>query len=489
MRVSEVVKIEDIESWKQGDIITIAAGTGSGKSYFIKNNLYAIAKRDKKRILMLIHRTNCVNQFQMEIEKDSKTDVIDIMTYQSIDSLYRQQKEFDFDHYDIIVADEFHYFLQDSAFNKYTDLSLEAILNQENQIRVFMSATGDYMTQYINRFKKYETIDYYIPNDFSFVKQLRFFYKSSTLENCIEAAIENNIKSIFFIESADKAYKLHEKFKEHTLFNCAKNNKKYYQYVDTEKIDDMLRNERFDELILITTTVMDAGVNIVDSELKDIVIDVRDTGTLIQCIGRKRLENKNDYINLYVKAIDNRRLGGFISQANKRLKMARYFSEHGEQAYVKRYYRQLDRSNIVYDEIKFGGITKRRNDLMYFKNEIDVLEIEAMLELGKNGYCEYIEKFFDIKSKKLKEEETGDTLETYLESIVGLPLDKEKQKELKKVFIENGLNARTLGINTLNGNLKDQKMSFLIVPKRMSFRENEKVKTIRFWEVIRDIDN
>lgn len=490
MRVSEKVTIEEINKWKDGDIITIEAGTGSGKSYFIKNNLYAIAKRDKKRILMLIHRINCVNQFQYEITQDNKMDVIDIKTYQSIDSLYKRGMEFNFEQYDYLIMDEFHYFLQDSSYNKYTDLSLEAILKQSNKTRIFMSATGDYMTQYINRFKKYETINYSIPNNFSFIKQLRFFYKNSTLENFIAAAIENNIKSIFFIESAEKAYKLHEKFKEYTLFNCAKNNKKFYQYVDPEKINNMLKNERFEELILITTTVMDAGVNIIDSELKNIVVDVRDTGTLIQCIGRKRLENKDDYINLYVKAIENRRLGGFISQANKRLTMARYFTEHGEQKFVKKYYRQLDRSNIVYDEIKFGGITKRRNDLMYFKSEIDVLEIEAMLKFGKYGYCEYIESVFNIKSKKLKEEETGDDLEAYLESLVGLPLDKEKRKELIEIInLKDGRGRTQKSVSLLNAYFKENKMKFMIVSKTSSTIEDGKKKSFRFWEIIKDVES
>jgi len=85
MRVSEVVTIEEIKNWSAGDCITIKAGTGAGKSYFIKNNLYALAKRDNKKILMLIHRTNCTTQFKKEIQRDGKTDVIDIMTYQKLE--------------------------------------------------------------------------------------------------------------------------------------------------------------------------------------------------------------------------------------------------------------------------------------------------------------------------------------------------------------------------------------------------------------------
>ena len=51
------------------------------------------------------------------------------------------------------------------------------------------------------------------------------------------------------------------------MFNCSKNNSDYYKYVDKEKIKNMLTNEKFEDLILITTTCMDAGVNLIDLEL------------------------------------------------------------------------------------------------------------------------------------------------------------------------------------------------------------------------------
>ena len=52
-RVSEIITTEEIKKWNKGDIITITAGTGAGKSYFIKNILYAFAKQENKKILFL----------------------------------------------------------------------------------------------------------------------------------------------------------------------------------------------------------------------------------------------------------------------------------------------------------------------------------------------------------------------------------------------------------------------------------------------------
>ena len=44
MKVGELIKKEGI-NWNKGDIITIKAGMGKGKSYFIKNMLYALQSR------------------------------------------------------------------------------------------------------------------------------------------------------------------------------------------------------------------------------------------------------------------------------------------------------------------------------------------------------------------------------------------------------------------------------------------------------------
>ncbi len=80
-RVSDIITATDINSWNKGDVVTISAGCGVGKSYFIKNILYAKAKAENKKILMFVHRSKCSDQFEFEIESAGKTDIIDIKTY------------------------------------------------------------------------------------------------------------------------------------------------------------------------------------------------------------------------------------------------------------------------------------------------------------------------------------------------------------------------------------------------------------------------
>ena len=81
-RITDVITKEDAKKWRVGNNILLSAPMGAGKSYFCKNTLYELAKEINGKILMLIHRTNCVDQFKYEIEADGKSDVVDVITYQ-----------------------------------------------------------------------------------------------------------------------------------------------------------------------------------------------------------------------------------------------------------------------------------------------------------------------------------------------------------------------------------------------------------------------
>lgn len=491
MRVSELVTIDKVKSWESGNIITIKAGTGSGKSYFIKNNLYAIAKKDNKKILFLLHRTNCINQFKTEILEANKEDTIHIQSYQSIEHTIKNNQHFDFDNYDYIVCDEFHYFMSDAAFNKTTDMSLNAILNHKQSIKIFMSATGDYMAKYLKGHKQLTTIDYELPINFDYINKLTFYKKDNTLELFMNEAIKSKQKAIFFIQSAEKAYNLYEKYKEHALFNCSQNNKKYYKYVDTDKINDMLINEKFEENVLITTTCLDAGVNIKDDQLKHIICDVKDIGQIIQCIGRKRLSKGDDNFYLYIKAISNQALGGFITKNRKKNEMAKYLMDHSPEEFVKEYQRENDSSNMVYDEIDAqGNITKKVNLLMYCSCLLDMAAMDKMKKT-KYGYCKEIADTFKISHYRLIEEDVKELeLKEYLNGIIGNRLMKEEQKKLIELIdLKDSRGRLQKGLNTLNAYLKDNKLHYLIVSKRTSERVDGKPKTIRYWEVISNVEN
>lgn len=495
-RVTDLIKYDDIRNWKENDIISIKAGTGVGKSYFIKNQLHAFAKLNNKKILFLVHRTNCKNQFVDEIAKDRKADTIDIRTYQAIENVIMNKGIFDLSQYQYIVCDEFHYFISDASFNITTDISLNEILQQQKAIKIFMSATGDYVKNYMKNVKNLHIINYEIPITYDFIKTLTFFNFDETLESFAEQCIKDDAKSIFFIESAEKAYNLYIKFKDKSIFNCSKSNNKYYKYVDSEKINTMLKEQKFNENILITTTCMDAGVNLIDLNLKHIVCDVGDIGTLIQCIGRKRQQNDDDKIYLYIKAITNEQLGGKETQLKNKIKKADFLRKHTVKEYIKEFPRSNDYTNIIYDEVinDENNCTKKINELMYFKCNSDISDIQCIKMYKDFGYCKYIAYMFGFVDEETKEynyrlieeDKHRNKLEEYLESNIGKKLYKEDRKELIDLINLRQDGKQLKSAESFNASFKEQKIPYIIeVPERLSYRDiNGKVKKEKTYWII-----
>ncbi len=458
--VSDKITDEEIQKWNKGDIITVRAGTGYGKSHFIKHKLFKHADLNNGKILMLIHRKDCITQFRKEIKEEGRQNHIHVQSYQSIEAKVRDVGYYDFSHYSYIVCDEFHYFIQDASFNNYTDLSLNAVLDQKDKIKIFTSATGDYMTQYFEDYRKYKIRKYNFPINYDFIRFFEFFHKEDSLEELIQDFISKDQKAIVFVNDIRKAVELYRRFKDHSLFNCSggSNPKEYKKYVDEDKITKMLEDDqKFHEKILITTTVMEAGVSIKDPELHNIVIyGVYDTGTLIQCIGRKRIDqDSDDYINLYIKSKNNNQLGYRKTHLNKMLEKADYFKKHGQENYIKEYSRDNDKSNIIYDEMTDDKqIHKKRNDMIYFRYKVEISEIDEMIQLGSYGYCKYLANKFGcllengLYDYSVYEKRKGTVVfKEYLEEIEGKKLFKDDQEKLSNLII-NELISRKIDSRT-----------------------------------------
>ncbi|WP_182004667.1 DEAD/DEAH box helicase family protein [Priestia aryabhattai] len=478
LTITDIIKYNGgIEQWNKGDIISISAGTGTGKSHFIKNSLHDYAKQSNSKILFLVHRLSCMNQFNNELVRDNKQDTIHIKTYQAIESLVKKKKHFDFTPYDYIVCDEFHYFISDSLFNKTTDLSLESIISQHDKTRIFMSATGNIMENYLKGFKKINVRKYTIQPNYDFINHLSFYSKDHTLEIIIENAINKKEKTIIFIDNAKKAFELHNKFRKHSIFNCSQNNYTYKKYISNE-VNEIYEKEKFKSLILITTNAMDAGINIIDSDLKNVICDIRDIEVLIQCIGRKRIINPNDYINLTIKALSNQQIGRINSNLSKQFKHAKYLKNNDTEAYVNEYYRNLDVNNgIVYDELVNGKIEKKINMLAYYKYISDVVTFKGMIDkYGKYAYCKYMANKFNKRYSIIEEGNKVNELETYLENIAGKKLLKEEQKELiETIGLKDARGRLQKGFKSLNTYFEENKLRYTITPRKSG--------SVRFWKV------
>lgn len=465
--VSDVITDTDIEKWMPGNVITIRAKTGDGKSFFIKNKLYKYAKAHNEKILLLLHRENTINQFQNEIDRDGKNDTIFVHSYQHFEQPLLYGRDANLADYKYIVVDEAHYFISDSAFNNRTDLSFEAIMNQTDSVRIFMSATIDDIQSYINTKQKIDTINYEMPQKYSNIEKLTFFGKDDMLDEFARQILERGEKAIFFINKARKAYELYKRFRDVAIFNCSKSNA-LHRYVNDDVIAAMLANEHFDKPLLITTSCFDAGANIVDKEVKHIIIDMKDVDTIVQCAGRKRVQSDDDTFNLYIRNISNQQLGGYESASNRKLMMATYLYEHTTEELLKAFPRRNDASGVIYDILVDGKVEKRVNQLMYLKKRKDVELYAKMKQLGDYGFSKYVAKRFGFYDGNTDEycycvarDDYG--ISSYLERIVGVVmLGRADRKEfIGKLNVRQG-GHQLKGIAAINAALKERHLPYCV---------------------------
>ena len=468
-RVSDIIKEEDIKAWTPGDTIIISAGTDTGKSFWVKNVLYQYAKERSKKILLLLHRRPCKDQFVLEVEEAKKTDVITIITYQHLE---QNKSLLNLANFSYIVCDEWHYFLSDAKFNANTDISFRTIMDCKTAVKIFMSATGEDVERYIRHEETDDIKKYEIPLDWSFIGRLCFYHNDDSLQVFAREIIADNRKAIFFIDDKKLAYGLYKQFQDYAVFNCSKTDPSgYRKYVDEGSINEILRNQRFETNLLITTRCMDAGLNIIDPDLTTIVIDNTDLGSLIQCMGRKRRQSNMEKITVYIKAISNQQLAGMEQLAKRDLEKAKFLKEHGPEAYLQKYNRDFDKTGIVYDDPVGDGSgrsIKKVNEMMFHKRVLEGLRCRTMMALGRYGYCKYLAKQFDRYDPRngyydYELFNENHSLTSYLESVVDkVMLHVKDRKELVQMMDVRSNGRQLKSINSLNDALQELGIPFCI---------------------------
>lgn len=485
-KVSQFIEEWDRAGFDECRNIYIEAGVGVGKSFFTKNDLYSYAKEHNQQILFLIHRTKCVDAFENELKRDGKLDHITVATYQKLGTKLKDDFEnlllLDLSIYSWIVCDEAHFFVADAPFNHGTNSPLNKIFNQSKATKIFMSATGEIFLDYC-KLKKIKLKKYSLPINYKYIKSLQFYYENEKCDGIqakIDECIDRDKKCLFFIQSATKCYEYFEKYKDISVFSCSKSNS-HAKYMNEEsnisKLDSLLQNEILPCQFLFTSTAMDAGVNINNSDINEVLVDVWDVDTLKQCIGRKRLQSVNDYINLTVRAFGSHKKQK--TKYEKAIEIADKFTKHGAKTYIEINQGNQDTHNMIIDDMA-ALHNKKVNELKYVKFKKDIERIDEMESFAKHGYIKFIAKELKFKKWTLLREggvvEQANDLEQYLESLVGKKLDKDAQQKLiEKVDLKDGRGRQQKTYTMLNQYFQDNDIEFQIIPKRN--------KSERYWEI------
>lgn len=421
--ISDYIDENEVYYWTNYHNIFISSSTGTGKNYFINNVLVPIIIRQNKKILILNNRVALCYQEKMElinkiieITGDSRildefnkynhnntshiihlNKNIDICSYQ-----YLAEHNFlSYSKYLFVILDECHFFLSDSGFNPYTDEILSIVLSTRGTTNIFISATLNDLFQVVTC-KDKSIMD---PN-----------LNSSILY--YNGYINKNIESINPVNSITSLSSMINKGDKWVIFVNNKNTGKslHYQltnkgidsvFISREEIDTnessrdkynlLIHNQSTNNItdVLISTSVLDNGINLRFDEDVNVFIDSLDKTQFLQMLGRIRGKIK---IRLFYRNCSKEEIKEFISRTIETIYILIYNTS------LKGYNKEIEFDN-KYNYIKEGKILVnllsiiymiyKVNELLDFYN-LDISSINIKLHSEIISKCKYIYHSTDI---------------------------------------------------------------------------------------------
>lgn len=495
---------EEYKKWNKGDIIKIKTQTGSGKSFFIKNTLIPYIDEinnlkvfSEFKVLILTNRialsrqtkNDLLKKYNMQIpsnlkdlDKIKQIKNITLMNYQSLNECIMNESNFNVNYYDYIICDEIQYIFEDS-FTGNTELALNELIYKSNKesIKIFMSATMEQLDNMINksncRIWEYDTnrdYSYLIPHTYNKQEQL-----IKQIHND-----KSKDKWLIFVASIQKGKdllkELQEKNIDAVMIYKGRRDKK-----SKEEFNNIITKEKFNCKVLITTKLLDNGVNIMDDKVKNIVVNSWSRENLIQMTGRIRFKSlKEAYnINLYLDEKTHKQVWGKLNAIDKTLKHFELLIADKNE-FNKKFRNKLnklpngihlDKNNqFIFDKVTYANLLKTKIEMTNLEKDFNSISyIDKQLNwLGIND--KEIIRLEEIQAKQ-----TNDKIEEYVLSLLNKPLNKEQQEELISIInLRDDRNRLQKSYGTINEYLKNNYN--LYIEKSRIYIDK---KQVRVWKI------
>ncbi len=506
--VSDIIG-EAYKGWENGRVI-FDCGTGRGKNEFIIRKLadYAIDRMSEgdtnHKILYLCplnalyadmmnrRREAVVATFgeEMADEWDVYEDVLEIQTYQHIETLRRNNPaalEKYMAQFKVIVADECHYFTDFSSYNINTCLSLEVLQSAEaDHVVIYMSATGEQTYKLLDDASKTpENRIYKLAQDYRHIKQ-KYFYARENLVMMLKN-LPPDEKAVIFVSSGEDLLKMKKIFGDEAAYYCSENNPRFGSQFD--RLTDCIENRQLKKRFLFTTKAFGVGVEIKDRTVKHLYIDQWKPIDIIQSVGRKRPLDADDTCTVYFRDWDadwyHGGLKKFKAIVEEELKPVLAYLA-GPETFEK--YRNSGTPDSINQKIEKSKIMKFDNAKGEYRvNPLGVRQLKQemeMLEQMMNADDSYKKYFASYVPELIKgvQQYRVDVLVDWIKTHLNQPMPKEEMYAdimLSKVFIE--YKGRPMGQELLNRKLQIYGVKIISVKNRK--RGNDYQKT--FWELVR----
>lgn len=497
---------EEVPYWRYWKAILIDAPPGRGKTSFVYEVLIPLAIKMNRNVLLVANRNALSLQMKLDVMeligsplRDRLTDLgiretdifgsVGIASYHSLPRFLNDPENEDWlDNVEYVVADECHYFASDSSFNDLTEWHLKLITKHfKRAIRVYMTGTSWDVLRPIADAEmaiKYdkerackvhldrEIIRYHWEQDHSHV-DLRFF---RDLEEIKQLILGNpNEKYMIFVDSRDSGRALADALgKDRATYLDAESK-------GTKEMTKLLKEQTFDRQVLVSTKVLDCGINLWDNRLRHIVTVTDDRVSMLQMLGRKR-RKPGERVNLYVCDMDLKLIAKRYRDGQELLAALREYQEGDSEVHrqmARSCWRSEDRKYRIYFRITDWSIVPneaafwalRRKDYFYRK----LLEGHTTF---RDEVCKWLGK--TQEPEKIPDDE----LNAFCEAHLGQELNEEEIVMARKLIVETAVakgypepqptRVATLGQEALNNRLSKVESPYRFEKKRWVILKEEK---------------
>lgn len=457
--ISDIIG-ENYKSWIPGNRILIEAQTGTGKTVFVLTTLLNYCRDTNKTVLYVCNRTYLKKQIQ-NLASNNK-DIMTTLNYQylehDIESLSMTDYSFLFK-YDFIIFDEAHYFNSDSEISQYTDIVFNEIPNIKDSIIIFMTATPQILKLYLKQ--QNIQIDYFYDTDkdYSYIKNIIFYEDNNTVNTILETLPEND-KAIYFCNNLERAEEYREHF-NNSCFLCSENQGKHRKHISRDEKNRIINENHFESQILITTSALDNGISLSDENIKYIIIDIPHLITLIQCIGRKRIDDDSDKIILFVRKPSGNYINLILNEVKKKVDII-HAREYLPREEFERIYKKVDCHEMIDTDSSINYAAKARIewDFAFFQS----------CSKDKNFYINTVKDYFQRGNTETEYYSTF--VNKYdLEQYLNVKMDTDIKSKFKTFMKDNYLSTnkekyRTDGFKVINKFFEDNQYNYFLSDTR-----------------------
>lgn len=460
----------ELPYWRAECPVLIEAQTGLGKTTFVYEELIPRALLQHKNVLIISNRIALSVQQKVRIMKMTDdprihllTDLgiqkcedfgsIRVITYHRLHELlkdgslrgWKEQLLY-------VVADEAHFFTSDAMFNRHCGRILQSITTYfSHAIRVYMTATGWDVLKPLGEAERDNYLNILGTVTGKVVRDRRFHhyvfpvdYSAYTLHFIkspeeVEGHIKQNPKKkwLVFCNSKDKGRAFSERLGDSS------------SYIDADSKHDavwaeLVKHERFDKQVLVTTAVLDCGVNIHDDAVKNIVLCTDDRTSLLQMMGRKRL-GPQEKVALWIVEPNTKSLSARAMQYERQLALIRNFdslkTQRERSVFVNRLLETGDpQENILFYTSTTQHTDKRKEHFLLCKNklaEYTLTRRKAFLEKLLSGETTFQEEVYSWFGKVAYEPvNTLELLEEFYQANAENPLAEDRIPILRNLIVE-----------------------------------------------------